>query len=50
VIYPPILRLKLNREELALEDRTLELVKAYSNDFIRFFIENKRINEKIHCK
>ena len=40
-IYPPILSLKLNRAELALENGALELVKAYSNDFIDFFLRNK---------
>jgi len=39
MIYPPILSLKLNREEIALEDGALEIVKAYSNDFIEFFIK-----------
>ena len=39
MVYPPILRLKLNRAEPTLEDGALELVKAYSNDFIEFFIE-----------
>ena len=34
-----ILNLKLNRTELALENRALELIKAYSNDIIEFFIE-----------
>ena len=43
LIYPPILRLKLNRAELALEKGVFELVKAYSNDFIEFFIENKKV-------
>ena len=36
MIYPPILSLKLDKAELALEDRALELVKAYSNDMIEF--------------
>ena len=40
IIYPPILRLKLNFSEISLENGTLELVKAYSNDFIEYFIEN----------
>ena len=39
MVYPPILSLKLNRAELALENGALEIVKAYSNDFIEFFIE-----------
>jgi hypothetical protein len=38
-IYPPILSLKLNEAELALENGALELVKAYSNDFIDFLFE-----------
>ena len=42
LIYPPILRLKLNRGELALENGTYDIVKEYSNDFIGFFIENKK--------
>ena len=37
MIYPPILNLKLNREAIALEDGALELVKAYSKDFIRSY-------------
>lgn len=46
IIYPPILRLKLNRAELTLEDGALEIVKDYSNDFFEFFINNeeKKIN------
>ena len=46
IIYPPILRLKLNRAELTMEDGALELVKEYSNDFFEFFInsEKKKIN------
>lgn len=39
LIYPPILRLKLNRADLAIEDGALELVKDYCNDFIEFFIK-----------
>jgi hypothetical protein len=42
IIFPPILRLKLNREELALENDSLEIIKAYSNDFIEFFINYKK--------
>ncbi len=41
MIYPPILSLKLNKAELALENGALEIVKAYSNDFIEFFLRNK---------
>jgi hypothetical protein len=39
MIYPPILRLKLNRADLAIEDGALELIKDYCNDFIEFFIK-----------
>ncbi len=42
IINPPILRLKLNRAGLALENGALEIIKDYSNDFIEFFIENKK--------
>ena len=44
IIYPPILCLKLNRATLALEERALELIKDYSNDFIEFFIDKKKKN------
>lgn len=42
IIYPPILRLNLDRAEYALENRTLELVKGYSNTFIEFIIKNNQ--------
>jgi len=42
IIYPPVLQLKLNQAEIALENGALEIVKNYSNDFIEFFIENKK--------
>ena len=45
-IYPPILRLKLIKAGLALENRALDLVKEYSNDFIEFLINNKKKNKK----
>ena len=45
-IYPPILRLKLKKAGLALENRALDLVKEYSNDFIEFLINNKKKNKK----
>ena len=38
-MYPPILRLKLNRAEMTLEDGALEFVKDYSNDFFEFLKE-----------
>jgi len=42
MIFPPILSLKLNKAELALENGAFELVKGYTNDFIEYFIENKK--------
>jgi len=42
IIYPPILSLKLNRLDLALEIDAFEIVKVYSNDFIEFLINNKK--------
>jgi hypothetical protein len=42
MIYPPILHLIFNREELALENGTYQKVKDFSNDFIEYFIENKK--------
>jgi hypothetical protein len=42
IIYPPILHLKLNIAEFALENGALELIKDYSNNLIEFFIENKK--------
>lgn len=42
MIYPPILSLRLNKTELALEDGTLEIVKEYSNEFKEFFLKEKR--------
>lgn len=43
--YPPILHLKLNGTELALEDGSLELIKDYSKDFIEFIINYNIKNE-----
>ena len=45
IIYPPILSLKLNSGELALENGVHDLIKEYSNDFIEFLI-NKRKRKK----
>ncbi len=42
IIYPPILRLKLDKAGLELENGAFELVKNYSNDFIEFIINNKK--------
>ena len=42
IIYPPILRLKLNRKEFALENGALELIKEYSNDFIELLINRRK--------
>ena len=41
IIYPPILRLKLNSVDFVIENGALELIKAYSNNFIEFFINNE---------
>ncbi|UCC20887.1 MAG: hypothetical protein JSV62_06300 [Promethearchaeota archaeon] len=38
IIYPPILCLKLNLTELSLENKTSEIVKRYSDDFIEYLI------------
>jgi len=46
IIYPPILRLKLNRAELAFENGVHEIVKVYSNEFIEFIINNKKNNKR----
>lgn len=40
LIYPPILRLKLDKVGLGLENDALDLIKEYSNDFIEFIINN----------
>jgi len=40
--YPPILRLMLNKGEIALENGAYDKVKVYSNDCIEFFVENKK--------
>lgn len=38
LIYPPILRLKLNEGDLALENGALELIKQYSKHFIELIL------------
>ena len=48
IIYPPILHLKLNRAELTLENGAYDIIKDYSNDFIEFFIVNKKMNKTIN--
>ena len=47
LIYPPILRLKLNNTGLELESGALELVKEYSNNFIDFIINKKKNKGKV---
>ena len=37
-IFPPILRLKLNIEELVLEEKTPELIKEFAEKIIEFYI------------
>ncbi len=41
IIYPPILYLKLNKGELALENRVYDIVKEYSNNIIGYIIGEK---------
>jgi len=41
IIFPPLLRLELNRAELVLKNGTYDVVKDYSNEFIEFLIKNK---------
>ncbi|MFX0136822.1 MAG: hypothetical protein ACFFDN_24505 [Candidatus Hodarchaeota archaeon] len=40
MIFPPVLSLKLKKADLILENGSLELVKAYSNDIIGFLIKS----------
>jgi len=44
IIYPPIIRLNLNIDELALENGANDLVKNYSYALIEFILNNKNIN------
>jgi hypothetical protein len=46
ILFPPILRLKLNLADISLEKTTPELVKKYSNDFVEFIINNKKSKVK----
>lgn len=46
ILFPPILRLKLNLADISLEKTTPELVKKYSNDFVEFIINNKKSEVK----
>jgi len=41
ILFPPILKLKLNLADISLERSTPELVKKYSNDFVEFLIKIK---------
>jgi len=41
IFFPPILCLKCKLAELVLDDGSLELVKAYTKEFIEFLIKNK---------
>ena len=41
IIFPPLLRLELNRAELVLKNGTYDVVKDYSNEYIEFLIKNK---------
>ncbi|MHA1914222.1 MAG: hypothetical protein ACW986_09920 [Promethearchaeota archaeon] len=42
IIYPPILRLRLDQGELALENGANVIVKEYSDDFVEFMINNEK--------
>jgi hypothetical protein len=42
-IFLPILSLKLNQSDLSLEHSSAELLKQYTNDFIEFIVNNKKI-------
>ena len=46
IVFPPILKLKLNLADISLERTTPGLVKKYSNDFIEFIINNKKSGVK----
>ena len=46
LIFPPILRLKIDKTCLELENGAIELFKDYSNDFIEFIINNKKSKKK----
>ena len=46
IIFPPILSLKLNKTEMALDDGALKLVKDYTNNFIEFIINNEKKKKK----
>jgi len=41
IIHPPILRLKLKRGELELENGAHDMIKEYSTDFIKFLVNSK---------
>jgi len=41
ITYPPLLRLKLNKAELALENGAHNIIKDYSKEFIEYMIKNK---------
>ncbi|KKN62787.1 hypothetical protein LCGC14_0508480 [marine sediment metagenome] len=52
-IYPSIIRLKLNKADLAFKNGVHEIVKEYSDKFIEFIIKkikNKKINKKLSDK
>ena len=46
IFFPLILRLKLNRGELGLENGAYDKVKEYSNNFIEYFINNENKSKK----
>lgn len=42
VIFPPILKINLEKGGLTLEKDVIESVKDYSNEFIEFFMKNNK--------
>lgn len=45
MLYPPLLHLKLNIKNYCLENGTVDLVKEYSDDFIKYIIKNEERND-----
>ena len=42
LIFPPILRLKLDEDGLSLEKQALDLIKNFCNDFIKLLFNHKK--------
>lgn len=41
MLYPPLLHLKLNIKNFCLENEAIDLIKEYSDDFIKYIIKNE---------